>query len=93
MAEAPGQQYLVVLVHQVKQVEWLFAVLGFGSLNRFLDEVVLQDGQQHLCDNHRDEEHDAYSPGEGKQDVFELSLHHNEEREEGHRDTQRSGKD
>ena len=52
MTEAPGQQNLVVLVHDVKQVEGLLAVLGFGGLDGLGDEEVLQDGQQCLCDDH-----------------------------------------
>ena len=52
MAETPGQQNLVILVHHVEQVEGLLAVLGLGGLNGLPDEVVLQDGQQRLCDDH-----------------------------------------
>ena len=93
MAEAPGQQHLVILVHHVEQVEWLLAVLRLSGLNGLLDEEVLQDGQQCLCDDHRDEEHDTDSPGERDQEVVECARQHNEEREECHRDTQRSGED
>ena len=53
----------------------------------------MQNGQQRLGDNHRGEEHDRDGPGEREQEVVELSRHDDEEGEEGHRDTQRGGKD
>ena len=93
MTEAPRQQDLVILVHHVKQVEGLLAVLRLGSLDGFLDEEVLQDGQQRLRNDHRDEEHDTDRPGEGEQEVVELTCHHDQEGEEGHRDTECRGED
>ena len=64
MTEAPSQQDLVILVHHVEQVEGLFAVLRLSGLDGLGDEEILQDGQQCLCDDHRDEEHDADGPWE-----------------------------
>ena len=52
VTEAPCQQNLVVLVHDVKQVERLFTVFRLSSLNGLSDEEVLQDRQQRLCNNH-----------------------------------------
>ena len=52
MTEAPCDKHLVVLVHDVEKVERLLAVLRLSCLDRFLDEVVLQDRQQRLCNNH-----------------------------------------
>ena len=93
MIEAPVNEDLVVLVHEIEQVERLLAVGTRLHLHRFPNEEVLQDGQQRLGDNHRGKEHNGDGPREGEQEVVHLSRHHEEEGEEGHRDTQRSGED
>ena len=65
MIETLGQQYPIVFVQNIEQVERLLAVCARLRLHGFADEEILQDGQQRLGDDHRGKEHNRDGPGEG----------------------------